>query len=154
MADDPKPFSEVVREYGVQQGEYALARADEWRAWAEQLDDLIYEIPVHCTPWIYDEDGDKGMVAMGADHVDRTKLRKRLYRVIADADAYAAALNRAAVAAETLSAARADTLAADECAGCGQLAYQCNWNLPGAVAERCCADCSHAEPAEGGESRG
>ncbi len=153
VSDDRQPFSQIVREYGVQQGEYALARADEWRAWSEQLDELLREIPLQCMPWIYAEDGDRTRVPMGADHVDRTKLRKRLYRVVADADAYATALTRAAVLAENQSTELADQLAADECTGCGQLPYQCNWNMPGAE-EPCCADCSHAETGVDGEPRG
>lgn len=149
MTDDVKPFSEVVREYGRQQVDYALARVDEWRSWAEQLDELIREIPLQACPWVYEEDGDRSMVPMGADHVDPAKLRKRLYWVVAEADAYAAALIRAAVLAENGSAEVANRLAADECSGCGRPPYQCDWDRGGA--EQCCDACSHVEV---GESRG
>jgi hypothetical protein len=149
---DQKPFSEVVREYGVQQGEYAMARADEWRTWAEQLDELIRDIPQQTNPWVYEEDGDRSMVPMGANHVDPAKLRKRLYRVVAEADAYAAALIRAAVLAENGSTELAHRLAVDECSGCGRPPYQCDWDRRSA--EKCCEECSHIESGEDGEPRG
>lgn len=154
MADDPKRYSAVVREYGQQQVDYALVRADEWRSWAEQLDELLREIPLQCTPWVYADDGERVMVEMGADHVQVSKLRKRLYRVVAEADAYAAALTRAAVLAEQKSTDLADGLEDDECDTCGRSSSDCAWSWNELDNTRCCEECSHTRFGEDGESRG
>lgn len=117
VADDKKPFSEIVREYGTRQADNTLHRADEWRTWAEQLDELIRELPLMSPPWVHTEDADTAPVEMGAGHVDRSAMRRRLYRLVADADAVAAALTRAAVIAENRSDELANAFAIDEAEG-------------------------------------
>jgi hypothetical protein len=114
VADNKKPFSEIVRDYGQRQADNALSTADEWRTWAEQLDELIRQTPNMLGPWVYAEDGELSRVEMGASHVDRAAIRRRLYRVLADADAAAAALTRAAVVAENRTDELANAFAIDE----------------------------------------
>lgn len=155
VADDEKPFSEVVREYGQQQADYATTTSDRWKAWAEALDELIRDMPrFGLPPQAYDEDFDRCPVEMGASHVDPAEMRDRLYRVLADADAASVALIRAAVLAENRSSDLADKLADDECAGCGvALGYCWSESNPGAHGD-CCSACSHVDSGEDGESRG
>jgi hypothetical protein len=152
---DPKRHSAVVREYGRQQVESALVRVEEWKTWAEQLDELIREMPGRFVPRAYDEDGECDQVDMGAHHVEPLAMRTRLYGVVADADALAAALTRAAVLVEQKSTDLADSLEDDECRGCGLLSYACSWSQTSVAGPGdCCDDCSHAESDEGSEPRG
>lgn len=145
MADDTKPFSQIVREYGQRQSDNAITHADLWKAWAEQLGELIRDIPPRVTPCAYDEDGDRSQVDMGAQDVQPLAMRTRLYGVIADADALAAALIRAGVLAENQCDELANKLACEECTGCGWMSYACSWSQTSVAGPGdCCDDCSHA----------
>lgn len=153
MADDQKRHSEVVREHGERQAIRAMKTSDEWKAWAEQFDDMIRAMPEFSPPSTYDEDRDLVPVTMGAPHISVVAMREVLYRVLGDADAVTAALIRAAVLAETQSDDLADHEALDECETCGQPSLLCSWaRNPEAGPGDCCSACTHA--VEGGESRG
>jgi hypothetical protein len=118
MSDDTKPFSEIVRDYGQQQADHALHTADLWRSWAEQLDELIHDMPSFTRPWVHSEDGVPFQVEMGATNVVvPSAMRGRLHGVLANADAAAAALTRAAVIAENRSDELANAFAIDEAEG-------------------------------------
>jgi hypothetical protein len=151
VADRQPPFSQIVREYGQQQGDNTMAASDAWKAWAEQLSELIADMPNRPTPWVYLDDGDRDLVEVGASHLSTSSMRDALHVVLAEADAVATALMRAAVLAEARSDELADKLAADECQSCGAASMHCSWShnpdLKAGPGD-CCDDCSHAGPVD------
>lgn len=86
-----------IEQFGASETRRARSASTSWRWWAGHLADLAAQTPQPVAPprWM-NECGEMRETEPGAGHVDPEQLRRQLNRVIADADALAAALLRAA----------------------------------------------------------
>ena len=98
-------FAADVHKHGDTSSRIATTAAQQWRVWADRLDQLARQIPGSCCPTYMDECGDRCSVDLGVDAIVPSDMKERLHRVRAQADALAAAYARGAGLVDKYTAA-------------------------------------------------
>lgn len=85
----------TVQQTGEEQKERASLISNQWKQWANKLDNLIREIPSEPKDPVYYSGVDTVRIDLGCDHISPEGMINQLKMVRADADAYASAWKRA-----------------------------------------------------------